>query len=748
MANVLSNLLVRIAADATGFDRTLASAAGNAKKFGADMAQVGQSLALGVSLPIVGVGVASVKAAADIEALKNGLTAVSGSAGEANRQFERLRDVAKLPGLGFPEALKGATNLQAAGFSATTAERALMSFGNALATVGKGRADLDGVITALSQIASKGKISAEEINQLAERVPQIRKVIDAAFGKGMGAASADEWKKMGVSAEQFVEKVIGELEKLPKVTGGTKNAFENFSDATNQALSRVGEVLINQLKLDKRMDDISAAVMRAGQAFTGLATPIQGAVVGFGTLAAALPLATIALGTLIEKGLVLSRVLPAIIALMAGPAGWAAAAAVAAGGLAYMAYNVSEINSKLDEQYAALEKGATATNKWGAEWKANDAETIKRGKELSHGITLFNSKTEAQNKTTASVVKATAAVKDFSAQLAETGGPIRRRIDELARLADHYVALESAMRKSSAAQFGETAGIDTVGMIEMPDVLSADQIKRNEEALEKWRNTGVLSAEDIEAAAKRGEEQFGKLGKATGRAAKEQESAWGDVTKSVNRAFNGIARGIADSIVKWKGFGETLKSIAQEFASGILEVMIKRLFKPLEDKLASILVGTAGSTKPGIINNAVGGGGSAAGGIGGAGGGGSAAASGVQGVMGAVNMVSGIVGAVSSVIGNFQMAGMNKSLDLIEHEVRFSQIHLKHMLEEAVMYWPRLKDLADIREPIFRMSDAIVNGAGLGAGGNMPTIEINVMIDGQKLDGVITRKLKMVGALG
>ena len=108
-----------------------------------------------------------IDSAAQIERFRAGLTSVTGSAEEAERQLERLREVAELPGLGFPEAVEGSTNLQAAGFSAEQAEQSLRAFGNALASVCKGKNELQGVILALSQMAAKGKLSAEEINQIA-----------------------------------------------------------------------------------------------------------------------------------------------------------------------------------------------------------------------------------------------------------------------------------------------------------------------------------------------------------------------------------------------------------------------------------------------------------------------------------------------------------------------------------------------------------------------------------------------------
>lgn len=183
-----------------------------------------------------GFGIMAVKAAADMESLRMGLDAVSGSSEESEKQLVRLKEVARLPGLGFQEAVQGSINLQAAGLSATTAERALQSFGNALATVGKGKAELSGVILALTQIASKGKVSAEEINQLNERIPQIRVAMKTAFG----TADTEELAALGIDSQTFIDGIITEFEKLPPVMGGFNIAVENLQDTWNAFLAGEG----------------------------------------------------------------------------------------------------------------------------------------------------------------------------------------------------------------------------------------------------------------------------------------------------------------------------------------------------------------------------------------------------------------------------------------------------------------------------------------------------------------------------
>jgi tape measure domain-containing protein len=193
--------------------------------------------AAGVAL--FGLGLFAMHSAADMEALRLGLKAYAETQAEFEKNLRRLKEVARLPGLGFEEAIQGSTRLQAAGFNARLAERAMLGFGNALAAVGGGKEELDGVILALTQIATKSTVSAEEINQIAERVPQIRRLMLEAFG----TANTESLAKMGIGSQEFILKIIDALENLTKTTGGAKTTFENFGDTFKRIVAQVGDVL-------------------------------------------------------------------------------------------------------------------------------------------------------------------------------------------------------------------------------------------------------------------------------------------------------------------------------------------------------------------------------------------------------------------------------------------------------------------------------------------------------------------------
>lgn len=325
MANyTIAGMSVRIRADLTEFTSALERSQKKFEKFGDKLNKIGEGFSTYVTLPLAAIGAASLKTYGDIQALEKGLIAVAGSSEEASKQFKELREVAKLPGLGLKEAVQGSINLQAAGFSADLARRSLTAFGNALATVGKGKADLDGVNTALSQIASKGTISAEEINQIAERVPQIRKVMQEAFG----TSNTEVLQKMGIDATTFVEKVVTELEKLPPVAGGINIAFENLSDSVLISLSTIGESINETFKVEERLSKLAGFVEDLANKFNNLSPATKRFIVIAAAIAAAIGPALLAIGFFT------GTILPALTAGLAAVTG---AAATMAGSLTLLA---------------------------------------------------------------------------------------------------------------------------------------------------------------------------------------------------------------------------------------------------------------------------------------------------------------------------------------------------------------------------------------------------------------------------
>jgi hypothetical protein len=101
----------------------------------------------------------------------------------------------------------------------------------------------------------------------------------------------------------------------------------------------------------------------------------------------------------------------------------------------------------------------------------------------------------------------------------------------------------------------------------------------------------------------------------------------------------------------------------------------------------SAIGGAAGS-----VGGAASGAGGSVGGIGGSVGsaGGAAAGAGTAAIVGAVG---GVASAISGFIGNFQMAGMNKTLDEMGRTMIKVEHHTMYTLEKANDYWPKLESI-------------------------------------------------------
>lgn len=129
----LAPLLVDIKADVAGFRRDMSEVSstgiehannlsknlsGQADKIGTQLSSMGKSFTMGLTLPLVGAGLAALKVGNDFEAQMSRVKAISGATG---REFEKLNqqamDLGASTAFSAMEAAQGMENLASAGFS-------------------------------------------------------------------------------------------------------------------------------------------------------------------------------------------------------------------------------------------------------------------------------------------------------------------------------------------------------------------------------------------------------------------------------------------------------------------------------------------------------------------------------------------------------------------------------------------------------------------------------------------------------
>ncbi len=161
----------------------------------------------------------------------------------------------------------------------------------------------------------------------------------------------------------------------------------------------------------------------------------------------------------------------------------------------------------------------------------------------------------------------------------------------------------------------------------------------------------------------------------------ELEAAHKGPLDRIKEMFVGVFNAAANAILRVAS-EEVIGKLIGKLTS-LIDVVLPGVGKAIDSALGT-LTGTVG----GAVGAATGGAASGAGSVGGTAG--QAAGSGLTSLIGAI---SGVATAVSSIIGNFQMAGMNKTLDLIERYTRYSEIHLSYILEKVNDYIPKLADI-------------------------------------------------------
>jgi len=269
-----NKLNVVIGANIESLQKELAKVEKSLQRFGRKMQQIGTDLTQTLTVPIAGLGAASLKAFSDIERLEKGLIALMGSSEAAKAEMVKLREVAKLPGLGFEEAIKGSVSLQAVGFSADKARETLLAFGKAVAVSGGTREDFNEVIYQLAQMNSKGKILAEDFKVLQSRIPILGTLLQDAFGTRNIAAIRDS----GVGAAEFTQGIIDAANKskvLANVTGGLGNAFENFKDSAKIAFATLGQSLATAFDAQNLLDKLAKSIQGTADWFSKLSPATQ-----------------------------------------------------------------------------------------------------------------------------------------------------------------------------------------------------------------------------------------------------------------------------------------------------------------------------------------------------------------------------------------------------------------------------------------------------------------------------------------
>lgn len=219
------------ASGAKGFKVGIGAVAGQGFSVGG-IASVNPYAAAGVAAAYMVKNVATdlVREATVWEKFKVALTDIEGSAAKAKETTNDLYELAKRPGIGLKEAEQTYIQFRALSMEGEKAQKVIKAVSNAVALSGGGAVEFQRVNYQITQMLSKGKVLEEDLRIMRNSLPRLTVAMRDAFG----TTTAEGIRKAGVNAEQFLDKIVAQFEKLPAASQTLESTLENAATAQSR----------------------------------------------------------------------------------------------------------------------------------------------------------------------------------------------------------------------------------------------------------------------------------------------------------------------------------------------------------------------------------------------------------------------------------------------------------------------------------------------------------------------------------
>jgi tape measure domain-containing protein len=228
-------------------------------KVGQNISKFGSTMFKGLTLPILGFGVAAVKSAADLETLQVSLESMLGSTEKAEKAVKQLVEfTAKTPfqlqGVG-----KAAKQLLSFGVENDKLQDKLKFLGDIAAGANVPLSDMAAIF---GKSKAKGKAMTEELLQLSDRGIPVIDVLSKQLGVSKTAIfemaskskiSFDILEKALKSMATGSGKFANQMEKQSDTIAGI---FSTLKDNIGLSLATIGKTLTKELDLKKNMKDL------------------------------------------------------------------------------------------------------------------------------------------------------------------------------------------------------------------------------------------------------------------------------------------------------------------------------------------------------------------------------------------------------------------------------------------------------------------------------------------------------------
>ena len=190
------------------------------------------------------VGARTLEVTRNLEQLRQGYGAFVGSQRLADTQIARIRRLADLPSVGFEGGVRSVLQLQSAGFDFATSERLLRELSNQVALFGGSTDALNRVLYQFTQIGGLQEFRTEELRQVFEITPGLRRTFEDIFGSFRGEEINQAIEGLGLTFDQSVTRILDRLATDPRAPTDTlTNNLERLRESYDDLLRVLGTEL-------------------------------------------------------------------------------------------------------------------------------------------------------------------------------------------------------------------------------------------------------------------------------------------------------------------------------------------------------------------------------------------------------------------------------------------------------------------------------------------------------------------------
>ncbi len=268
----------------TGLGKDFDQVAARMQKTADGLRNAGTKMSMYLTLPILAIGAASVKTAADIEMLQAQLTTLLGDAEQAERMLNTIREVSASTPFETQDIATATQTLLGFNVAAEDVINVVKMIGDA----SQGNAEkLNSISLAYGQIMAQGKATMQDLRQLINAGVPIFQVLEQSTGKtvgqlmemtSQGKITSDVIQQAFVNMTSEGGKFYKGMETASKTTLGT---WSTLVDLAKQMADSFGQILLPTIK------DIMQTIIEWLKWFTSLDEGFKKFIVAVGLAAAA-----------------------------------------------------------------------------------------------------------------------------------------------------------------------------------------------------------------------------------------------------------------------------------------------------------------------------------------------------------------------------------------------------------------------------------------------------------------------------